>query len=76
MDDKQISHLIKKAYMDMWEDVTTEKPKPIKVEFFESTQLDILKSILKEFLSTVNRIISINYAVDNRGIYSVMVVYV
>jgi hypothetical protein len=50
------------------------KPKP-KVEFFESTQIDILKSILKEFLLTVNRIISINYAVDNRGIYSVMVVY-
>jgi hypothetical protein len=53
------------------------KPKPIKVEFFESAQLDILKSILNEFLGDVKRIISINYAVDNnRGIYSVMVVYV
>lgn len=52
------------------------KPKHPKVEFFESTQIDILKSILEEFLRDVNRIISINYAVDNKGIYSVMVVYV
>jgi hypothetical protein len=49
------------------------KPKP-KVEFFESTNTDVLKEQLEEFLSRVDRIISINHTVFEWR-YHVMVVY-
>jgi hypothetical protein len=75
-DDGQISRLYKTMTFKMLNEAMEKGPPKPKVEFFESAQLDILKSILEEFLSTVTRIISINYAVDNKDIYSVMVVYV
>jgi hypothetical protein len=74
MDDKQLTHLITKAYIDTWKNIPTEKKPNPKVEFFESTRPDVLKEQLEEFLSTVDRIISINYTVFEWR-YHVMVVY-
>jgi hypothetical protein len=48
-------------------------PKP-KVRFFDDATPDVLKEQLEEFLSSVDRIISINYTVS-QGWRHVMVVY-
>jgi hypothetical protein len=76
-DDGEVTRLYKKMTFDMLKNytpTTIEKPKPIKVEFFESTKMDVLKEKLEEFFEIVNNIISINYAVF-AGRYHVMVVY-
>jgi NMD protein affecting ribosome stability and mRNA decay len=73
-DDGQISRLYKTMTIDMLKNAMEKGPPKPKVRFFDDATPDVLKEQLEEFLSSVDRIISINYTVS-QGWRHVMVVY-